>query len=110
MFKRLTAICLTLAASISAHAAVPARAQIDVTGYVIHADLDPVSGTLTSTATVTFTALEDLNAAIFGLNNALQLTSVTDVAATPKPSARLGRGPVSQVSRELPASAGSLTF
>jgi hypothetical protein len=76
MLKRLTLIFLAIAAT--AHAAIPARPQIDVTGYVIHADLDPATGTLTATAAVTFTALEDLNLAVFGLNNGLQLTTVTD--------------------------------
>jgi hypothetical protein len=78
MLKRaiplLAALCLTLCAN----AAIPLRPQIDVTGYVIHADLDPSSGKLTATAVVTFTALDDLNVAVFGLNNALQLTSVID--------------------------------
>ncbi|MDE1161599.1 MAG: M1 family aminopeptidase [Acidobacteriaceae bacterium] len=59
-------------------AAVPSRAQIDVTGYVIHADLDPANGRLTATAAVTFTTLDDLNSVVFGLNNGLQVTSVTD--------------------------------
>jgi hypothetical protein len=80
MFKRTTqllaALCLTLVAN--ANAAIPLRPQIDVTGYVIHADLDPASGKLTATAVVTFTALDDLNVAVFGLNNALQVAGITD--------------------------------
>ena len=52
------------------------RPQIDVTGYVIHVDLDPATGKLSATAAVTFTALEDLDAAVFGLNNALQVESI----------------------------------
>jgi hypothetical protein len=83
MFKRTTqllaALCLTLVAN--ANAAIPLRPQIDVTGYVIHADLEPASGKLTATAVVTFTALDDLNVAVFGLNNGLQLTSVADGAS-----------------------------
>ncbi len=67
-------------AATAAHAATPTRAQIDVTGYVIHADLDPASGRLSATTTVTFTALEDLTSAVFGLNNALQVTALTDAA------------------------------
>jgi hypothetical protein len=87
MSKRLIAFCLTLAAA-AAHAAVPSRAQIDVTGYVIHADLDPATGRLSATAQVTFTTLQDLNVVIFGLNNALQVTSITDAppAPTTKPT------------------------
>jgi hypothetical protein len=78
MLKRLSAVVLAVAAIGSAHAAIPTRPQIDVTGYVIHADLDPGTGKLSATAVVTFTAREDLNAAIFGLNNALQIVSISD--------------------------------
>jgi aminopeptidase N len=78
MLKRLFAVVLAVVGLVSAHAVVPLRPQVDVTGYVIHADLDPVTGKLSATAVVTFTALEDLNAAVFGLNNALQITSVSD--------------------------------
>jgi hypothetical protein len=104
MLKRFLALCLTAAlatvGAATAHAAIPTRAQIDITGYVIHADLDPASGKLTATASVTFTALEDLNVVIFGLNNGLQLTSVADggliagaaPAASPKPVGLVLRG------------------
>jgi hypothetical protein len=97
MFKRLTALCLTLAAATAAHAAIPARAQIDVTGYVINTNLDPASGSMTATVSVTFTTLEDLNVVVFGLNNGLQLTSVADggaVAAAPTASMPPSTGPV----------------
>jgi tetratricopeptide (TPR) repeat protein len=77
MFKRFAAISLTLLASAS-FAVIPTRPQLDVTGYVIHADLDPSTGKMSATAQVTFTALEDLNMVIFGLNNGLQLTNITD--------------------------------
>jgi predicted negative regulator of RcsB-dependent stress response len=78
MLKRLSVVVLAVFAFANAHAAIPIRPQIDVTGYVIHVDLDPATGKLSATAVVTFTALEDLNVAVFGLNNALQLTTVSD--------------------------------
>lgn len=82
MLKRLFVLAipavLAVAVIASAHAAIPLRPQIDVTGYVIHADLDPATGRLSATVAVTFTALEDLDAAVFGLNNALQIESVSD--------------------------------
>src|SRR5947209_2350804 len=56
----------------------PARPQLQVTGYVINAELIPVDNKLTASTQVTFTALEDLTAPVFELNNGLQLTSVTD--------------------------------
>ncbi len=74
------AVCSAVIASASiaqVHAATPIRPQVDVTGYVIHADLDPANGKLSATAAVTFTALEDLNTVSFGLNNALQVTRLT---------------------------------
>ena len=80
MLKRLSAVVLAVVAVANAHAAVPLRPQVDVTGYVIHADLDPSTGKLSATAVVTFTALEDLNVAVFGLNNALQIATVSDGA------------------------------
>jgi hypothetical protein len=79
MSKRFIAFCLALAAS-AAQAAVPLRPQIDISGYVIHADLDPATGRLSATAVVTFTALEDLNLVTVGLNNGLQIASIADAA------------------------------
>jgi tetratricopeptide (TPR) repeat protein len=80
MHRRLLAIAFTLGAVASGRAAVPLRPQIDVTGYVIHVDLDPETGRLSATAAVTFTALDELDVAVFGLNNALQVESVSDGA------------------------------
>jgi hypothetical protein len=77
-----------LAASIAACAAAtvwaipPAHPQIDVTGYVIHVDLNPATGRLNATTAVTFTALSDLDVVVFGLNNALQVQSVSDGVRT----------------------------
>ncbi len=62
---------------VAALAAIPLRQQINVTGYVIKADLDPATGRLNATATVTFATLEDLTSVVFGLNNGLQITSLT---------------------------------
>jgi hypothetical protein len=78
--RRLLALAFALGVTANARAAVPLRPQMDVTGYVIHVDLDPATGRLSATAAVTFTALEDLDAAVFGLNNALQVESVRDGA------------------------------
>jgi hypothetical protein len=109
MLKRLSALCLALTVpfttNFAAQAAVPARAQIDITGYVIHTDLDPASGRLTATATVTFTTLEDLNVVIFGLNNGLQLTTITDDTATPIPttSAAPSKGKMQRATAPPPA-------
>ena len=60
--------------------AAPVKVQMQITGYVISADLDPAVNRLTATADVTFTALEELSNPTFELNNALNLDSVTDEA------------------------------
>jgi hypothetical protein len=100
MLKRLSAAVLAVAAIANAHAAIPLRPQIDVTGYVIHADLDPSTGKLTATTVVTFTALEDLNVAVFGLNNALQLATVSDAT---HPSLPVERNVTDSTVRVTPA-------
>ncbi|HEX7158627.1 MAG TPA: M1 family aminopeptidase [Edaphobacter sp.] len=69
--------------------AAPAKPQLQITGYVIEADLDPVAHKLSATAQVTFTALDDLTAPVFELNNGLQLTKVTDANKRPLEAERL---------------------
>ena len=58
--------------------AAPAKPQLQITNYVIDADLDPAAHRLSATAQVTFTALDDLSSPTFELNNGLQLNKVTD--------------------------------
>jgi tetratricopeptide (TPR) repeat protein len=70
-------------------AAPPTRPQLQITGYVISADLDPSANRLTATADVTFTALDDLSNPSFELNNGLQLTKATDAKNQPLESERL---------------------
>ncbi|HEY4010987.1 MAG TPA: M1 family aminopeptidase [Acidobacteriaceae bacterium] len=77
MLRRLLPIAFLGLAPLAAVAAIPTRQQIDVTGYVIHADLDPTTGRLNATATVTFKTLEDLTSVVFGFNNGLQITGLT---------------------------------
>jgi len=84
-FAVLAAFLLVNAAAFAA----PARPQLQVTGYVINADLYPADNKLSATAVVTFTALEDLTSPVFELNNGLQLTKVTDAAKKPLEAERL---------------------
>ncbi len=80
-------VCLL---AVPALAAPPAtRQQLQITGYVISADLDPASNRLTATADVTFTTLEDVTSPSFELNNGLQLTKATDAKNQPLESERL---------------------
>ncbi len=87
---RVPAVTLFAIALLTASAwAAPAKPQIQVTGYVILADIDPAINRLSATAVVTFTALEDLNSVTFELNNGLQLTKLTDSTNKPLQSERL---------------------
>jgi hypothetical protein len=73
----------------SAAFAAPARPQLEVTGYVINADLFPADNRMAATAEVTFTALEDLTSPVFELNNGLQLAKVTDANKKPLEAERV---------------------
>src|SRR5260370_1400872 len=78
-------LCLTAATAWAA----PVKVQMQITGYVINADLDPAVNRLTATADVTFTALEELNNPTFELNNSLQVTKATDPQGKPLQYERL---------------------
>jgi aminopeptidase N len=52
--------------------------RLEIQGYVIDAELDPVAHHLTATAVVTFTAPESMDVVSFGFHPALKLTKVTD--------------------------------
>jgi len=57
------------------------RPNLDVSSYKIQAGIDPSTQSLESTAQVTFTPLDDrVQTAVFELNNALNVSSVTDSA------------------------------
>jgi Tfp pilus assembly protein PilF len=83
------ALLLPVLLLVTAAWAAPARPQLQVTGYIITADLYPADNKLSATALVTFTALEDLTAPVFELNNGLQLTKVTDGFKKPLEAERL---------------------
>jgi hypothetical protein len=69
--------------------AAPVKVPMQITGYVINADLDPAVNRLTATADVTFTALEELINPTFELNNGLQVTKATDQQGKPLQYERL---------------------
>jgi tetratricopeptide (TPR) repeat protein len=76
-----------LALLLLALAAVPARAadraRLRVDDYQIEAELSPHLHQITARAKVKFTALQDLNVAVFELNNALRVTRVLDANNKP---------------------------
>ncbi|MGD0888594.1 MAG: M1 family aminopeptidase [Acidobacteriaceae bacterium] len=106
-FRALAAAILTLCALTQPANAAPARAQINITGYVINADLDPATGRLTATADVSFTALEDLTTATFELNNSLNITSLTDNSGAALNSERLAANFTVRVTLPAPLAKGS---
>jgi aminopeptidase N len=72
-------ILLTALLGFSApHLYAAERSNINITGYVIDAQLDPSEHTLKATAKVTFTATDTVSTAIFELHNALKIDSVAD--------------------------------
>jgi aminopeptidase N len=89
--------------------AAPAKVQMQVTGYVINADLDPKANKLSATAAVTFTALDDLNTVTFELNNGLQLTKLTDAANKPLQSERLTTNSTVRITLANPMPKGTTT-
>ncbi|HEY1340662.1 MAG TPA: M1 family aminopeptidase, partial [Bryobacteraceae bacterium] len=64
-------------------------ARIDVGEYTIDAEISPNTQSITAKATVTFTPLEDnVSSASFELNNALNVSKVTDAAGKQIPASR----------------------
>ena len=68
-------------ATVPARAADKARLRVD--DYQIEAELSPHLHQITARAKVRFTALQDLNVAVFELNNALRVTRVLDASNKP---------------------------
>ena len=83
------------------------RPQINITGYVIHAELDPAFNKLTATADVTFTALDDLPAATFELNNGLNITKLVDAKGAALNSERLSTNSTVRVTFPTPIAKSS---
>ena len=66
----------SLAVSLSAQRAE--RAALDITGYVIDAEIDTATHHLAAKAQVTFTAPENADEVSFGFHPALKVTKITD--------------------------------
>jgi aminopeptidase N len=84
---------------VTPHLFAAERPTINITGYVINAQLDPSDHTLKATAKVTFTATDTISAAVFELHNALKVDSVTDGQNHPLNGER---GPNATISIALP--------
>ena len=62
----------------SSFAQRPERPALNITGYVIDAELDTATHHIAATATVSFTAPETLELVSFGFHPALKVTKITD--------------------------------
>jgi aminopeptidase N len=82
---------------------------MQITGYVISADLDPAVNRLTATADVTFTAVEELSNPTFELNNGLQVTKATDAQGKPLQYERLSNNNTVRFSPATPLAKGAST-
>jgi hypothetical protein len=80
--------------------ALPASAQradrpaLDITGYVIDAQLDPATHHITAKAQVTFTAPESADEVSFGFHPALKVNKITDEAGKLLTGERLADGTI----------------
>jgi tetratricopeptide (TPR) repeat protein len=73
-----TALVLGLATAGPLAAQRPERPALNITGYVIDAEIDTSTHHLAAKTTVTFTAPETMELVSFGFHPALKVTSITD--------------------------------
>ena len=107
---RIPAAILLLLSLLTATAwAAPVKVPMQITGYVINADLDPAVNRLTATADVTFTALEELTNPTFELNNGLQVTKATDQQGKPLEYERLTNNNTVRFTLAAPVPKGATT-
>jgi hypothetical protein len=96
-----------LLVSLPAWAAEKTRLRVD--DYQIDAELTPHTHKIVARAKVKFTALEDLNAATFELNNGLRVSKVTDEAGQTLSPERITQDFTVRVQLSKPLSKGNST-
>jgi Peptidase family M1 domain len=104
-----TLAALALSLPITSAWAAPIRPVMQVTGYVINADLDPAASKLSATVTVSVTALEDLSTITFELNNGLQITRLIDAQQHPLSPERLTTNSTVRIPLAAPLAKNSST-
>jgi aminopeptidase N len=90
-----------------------ARARIDVQTVALDAQINPTAQTLNATAKITFIPLDNTSTVTFELNNALNLTRVTDVEGRQITASRFGEDMSVRLSLPQPLPKGqpaTLTF
>jgi len=100
-------VLLLLLVSLPMWAAEKTRLRVD--DYQIDAELTPHIHKITARAKVKFTALEDVNAATFELNNGLRVTKVTDESGQTLSPERMTQDFTVRVQLSKPLSKGSST-
>ena len=104
-----SAILLPLCLVTASAWAAPVRVPMQINGDVINADLDPSVNRLTATADVNFTAVEELSAPTFELNNGLQVTKATDAQGKPLEYERLTNNNTVRFTLPTPLPKGTTT-
>ena len=100
-------VLLLLLVSLPMWAAEKTRLRVD--DYQIDAELTPHIHKISARAKVKFTALEDINAATFELNNGLRVTKVTDDSGQTLSPERMTQDFTVRVQLSKPLSKGSST-
>jgi tetratricopeptide (TPR) repeat protein len=108
-----SSLVLLMLASLSAPSRAAEKAHLRVEDYQIEVELTPHLHQISARAKVKFTALQDLNTAVFELHNALRVTRVLDERGQPLSAERVTQD--STVRVPLPAglpkdSSTTLTF
>jgi tetratricopeptide (TPR) repeat protein len=108
-----SSLVLLMLASLSVPSRAAEKAHLRVEDYQIEAELTPHLHQISARAKVKFTALQDLNTAVFELHNALRVTRVLDERGQPLSAERVTQD--STVRVPLPAglskdSSTTLTF
>src|SRR5579863_9270327 len=83
-----------------------ARARIDVQTVTLDAQINPTAQTLSATAKITFIPLDNTTTVTFELNNALNLTRVTDVEGRQVTASRFGEDMSVRLSLPQPLAKG----
>ena len=87
--RRMLVVCLGLFLSLALPGWAAEKMRLRVDDYQIDAELTPHSHRLAARAKVKFTALEDLNVAVFELHNGLRITKVLDAGGKPLSAERV---------------------
>jgi len=114
--RKVTAVVLvavTSAVMAQAQDRQQARARIDVQKVALDAQINPTAQTLNATAKITFIPLDNTSTVTFELNNALNLTRVTDLEGRQVAASRFGEDMSVRLSLPQPlpkGQAATLTF